>query len=56
MKPPAPCHGPSLYYIPFSVRSFASGPKASQAQAKSYIRCRPIQIVWGPGWLSGAST
>ena len=35
---------------------FAVGPKVSQAQARSYILWRPIQVVCVPGSFSERST
>ena len=40
-----------LYPISQRLLIVASGPKVSHAQARSYMRCRPIHTVWGPGSL-----
>ncbi len=39
---------PSLFYTSWGPAR-ASGPKSFQDMAKSYIRCRPTQVVCGPG-------
>jgi hypothetical protein len=41
----APGADPSLFHTSQLLRIFACGPKLSQAQARSYIRCSPIQSV-----------
>ena len=45
----------SLFYTSQPSRIFAPGPKQSHAQARSYMRCRPIQSVCTPGSLCGRS-
>ncbi|MGA2496387.1 MAG: hypothetical protein ABSH20_01515, partial [Tepidisphaeraceae bacterium] len=47
---------PSLFHTSHPARAVPSGPKVSHAHARSYMRCRPIQTVCGPGSLLGRST
>src|SRR5262245_20740091 len=47
---------PSLFHTSQLRPTFPPGPKLSQAQAWSYVRCSPIQSVCAPGSLSGRST
>ena len=44
---------PSLLPTSYPPPMSAPGPNVSQAQARSYIRWRPIHTVCGPGSLLG---
>jgi len=47
---------PSLFHTSQLSQTFPTGPKLSQAQARSHIRCSPSQTVCAPGSLLGRST